>query len=314
MTVPISKLRGSYRFGFNGMEKEDEIYSNGGYDFGARIYDSRTGRFLSTDPMSKKYVHYTPYLFAGNTPIQAIDIKGLEKYIISCELAQNISGAYYGENIENMIRVTLVSIHGDLEVFDERNGNTYNGYFPEFEPQKFLGSSFLAGSNLYIKGDSKLIRKVNEPVYEGNASFVRGFSKEVTPTSFVFPISDAFKPVLKENHIATLEGTFRVSNGEKVFNYNIKVDDILPNTMVNIKLDYDDGGVLNNSIEIFSDGVRLKEYSNKGKDVFSVPNNSNIQIKLNGLPFDSGDNYKIKIDIEYYQQTNIDNNSNFCDE
>ncbi len=34
----------SYRYGFNGMEKDDEIKGNGNsYDFGARIYDPRVG-------------------------------------------------------------------------------------------------------------------------------------------------------------------------------------------------------------------------------------------------------------------------------
>ncbi len=35
-------------------------------------------RFLSVDPLTKSYPWYTPYQFAGNTPIQAIDIDGLE--------------------------------------------------------------------------------------------------------------------------------------------------------------------------------------------------------------------------------------------
>lgn len=47
-----------------------------------RIYDTRLGRFLSIDPLTPKYPELTPYQFASNTPIQAIDLDGLEKYII----------------------------------------------------------------------------------------------------------------------------------------------------------------------------------------------------------------------------------------
>jgi len=48
------------------------------YDYGFRIYDSRVGKFLSVDPLRKSYPMYTPYQFAGNEPIAAIDMDGLE--------------------------------------------------------------------------------------------------------------------------------------------------------------------------------------------------------------------------------------------
>src|ERR1035437_2169080 len=68
-----------YRYGFNGKEKTDEVSGNGNcYDYGFRIYNPRLGRFLSVDPLSKSYPWYTPYQFAGNTPIWAIDLDGLE--------------------------------------------------------------------------------------------------------------------------------------------------------------------------------------------------------------------------------------------
>ena len=39
-------------------------------------------KFLSVDPLSKKYPELTPYQFASNTPIQAIDLDGLEAFIV----------------------------------------------------------------------------------------------------------------------------------------------------------------------------------------------------------------------------------------
>jgi len=41
-----------YRYGFNGMEEDNEIKNIKGssLDFGARMYDSRLGRWLSLDP------------------------------------------------------------------------------------------------------------------------------------------------------------------------------------------------------------------------------------------------------------------------
>jgi RHS repeat-associated protein len=64
-----------YRFGFNGKEDDDEW---GKQDYGFRIYDGRVGRFLSVDPISRQYPELTPYQFASNTPIWAIDLDGLE--------------------------------------------------------------------------------------------------------------------------------------------------------------------------------------------------------------------------------------------
>jgi len=65
----------NYRYGFNGKEKDPSITS-GDYDFGARIYDGRIGRWLSIDPLQKKYPDLTPYNFAANNPILFIDPDG----------------------------------------------------------------------------------------------------------------------------------------------------------------------------------------------------------------------------------------------
>ena len=59
-----------YRYGFNGMEKDDEIKGSGNsLNFEFRMYDSRLGRFLCIDPLASKYPWYTPFQFAGNKPI-----------------------------------------------------------------------------------------------------------------------------------------------------------------------------------------------------------------------------------------------------
>ena len=43
-----------YRYGFNGKENDKDI-SEGGQDYGMRIYDGRLGKFLSVDLLAKKY-------------------------------------------------------------------------------------------------------------------------------------------------------------------------------------------------------------------------------------------------------------------
>jgi len=68
-----------YRYGFNGKEKDDEVKGVGNsYDFGARIHDSRLGRWLSIDPLSAEYAPISPYTFALNNPIIFVDSDGQE--------------------------------------------------------------------------------------------------------------------------------------------------------------------------------------------------------------------------------------------
>ena len=69
-----------YRFGFNGKEEDTEGMGGGGstYDYGFRIYNPSLGNFLSVDPLSKSYSFLTPYQFASNRPVFAIDLDGLE--------------------------------------------------------------------------------------------------------------------------------------------------------------------------------------------------------------------------------------------
>ncbi|NEN24149.1 hypothetical protein G3O08_11615 [Cryomorpha ignava] len=73
---------GGYRYGFNGMEKDDEVKGRGNsINYKARIQDTRLGRFLSVDPLTMQFPYYSPYQFAGNKPIIAIDLDGKEEFI-----------------------------------------------------------------------------------------------------------------------------------------------------------------------------------------------------------------------------------------
>ncbi len=66
-----------YRWGFNGKETDNEVKGAGNsLDFGARIYDSRLGRWLSLDPLMKKYPSYSPYIYCSNNPIFFVDPDG----------------------------------------------------------------------------------------------------------------------------------------------------------------------------------------------------------------------------------------------
>jgi len=71
-----------YRYGFNGMEKDDEIKNIEGsnLDFDSRMYDSRLGRWMSVDPAARSFPSMSPFIGMGDNPIYLIDQDG--EYII----------------------------------------------------------------------------------------------------------------------------------------------------------------------------------------------------------------------------------------
>ncbi len=70
---------GSYRFGFNGQEKNNEVSVEGGeYDFRYRIHDARLGRFLSVDILKTQYAWNSTYAFCENRVVDGVDFEGKE--------------------------------------------------------------------------------------------------------------------------------------------------------------------------------------------------------------------------------------------
>jgi hypothetical protein len=59
------------------MEKDDEVKGSGNsYDFIARMYDARIGRWLSRDPREKDYVPFSPYIISLNSTLILRDADG----------------------------------------------------------------------------------------------------------------------------------------------------------------------------------------------------------------------------------------------
>ena len=63
------------RHKFNG--KEEQTTGSLGYlDYGARMYDPQTARWLTQDPLAEKYYPHSPYSFSGNNPVLYVDSDG----------------------------------------------------------------------------------------------------------------------------------------------------------------------------------------------------------------------------------------------
>jgi len=72
MPMPNRNVEGNYRYKFQGQEKDPET---GMEAFELRLWDSRIGRWLTTDPAGQ---YASPYLGMGNNPISRIDPDGGE--------------------------------------------------------------------------------------------------------------------------------------------------------------------------------------------------------------------------------------------
>ncbi len=134
-----------YRYGFNGKENDNETYGQGNeYDYGMRIYNPRTGRFLSVDPLFEGYPWYTPYQFAGNMPIWAVDLDGLEEMktnsvyhiikdingnIITTPTEVNLSGSY-GQNLTGVRKInnSIVEVTPGFSDIDKGEYEYFNTF------------------------------------------------------------------------------------------------------------------------------------------------------------------------------------------
>jgi RHS repeat-associated protein len=128
-----------YSYGFNGKEKDNEVKGDGNsYDFGERIYDSRLGRWLSLDPLMKKYAGLSPYNFTFNNPIIFNDPDGRDGRLtvvdgkdgsVNITLETNIH--IYGADASPATAAALSKAYKDAgfdktRTFKGADGKTYN--------------------------------------------------------------------------------------------------------------------------------------------------------------------------------------------
>ena len=153
---------GNYRYGFNGKENDNEMKGTGNQvDYGMRVYDPRVGRFMSVDPLTKKFAMLTPYQYASNRPIDGIDLDGLE-FLKTGTAAFVLSPGSYKAN------AYLGEIYKDRELAI-RNKEAYEiyashvedatGYAEKFNPSPLDASDFKKGEAAHEQGPEPLTSK-----------------------------------------------------------------------------------------------------------------------------------------------------------
>lgn len=90
----------SYRYGFQGQEKDDEIKGEGNsINYKYRMHDPRIGRFFAVDPLAKEYHWNSPYAFSENRVIDGIELEGAEFKSVHYSLGIHSNGDIYIKKI-----------------------------------------------------------------------------------------------------------------------------------------------------------------------------------------------------------------------
>ncbi len=104
-----------YRYGFNGMERDDEVKGEGNsYTTDYRFYDSRLGRWLSIDPVEHPF--QSPFISMNNNPVNIYDPTGDDGEgdkrtgIITATIYLEFDGAYSEEEKQEYMRNLRTSI------------------------------------------------------------------------------------------------------------------------------------------------------------------------------------------------------------
>ncbi len=229
-----SQSTNKYRYGFNGKENDNEVKGEGNQqDYGMRIYDTRLVRFLSVDPITKKYPSLTPYQFSSNSPIANIDLDGLEAWKVTQKwtpqlilkfqgevnnLMSNIKStnkAYTCEDFALTVAMTFARNNGlpfkwqtDSKSFDADDPN-----YSSFEPflndvKKYSGApDFLNNANTseisvnQITAGSLVTQTSKNPSYYSRIKHALGFQKNL------------YLP----HHVSVVAGVLQNKQGQSAF-------------------------------------------------------------------------------------------------
>jgi len=84
---------------------DDEVKGEGNsINYTFRMHDPRVGRFFAVDPLANEYPWNSTYAFSENDVIRAIELEGLEKYIVNIEKS-------WGKNKQQIITYEKVTLN-----------------------------------------------------------------------------------------------------------------------------------------------------------------------------------------------------------
>jgi|GEM_PF-2071576 len=167
----------AYRFGFNGMEKDDEVKGNGNsLDFGARIYDPRIGRWLSTDSHESEFPSLSTYNFANNAPIFYVDADG-NVFVTYIEVKRKNETT--GELEKVNYKVVFDGSNTTMQAYDKKSGEAtgdvlnYTTGTSQFVDDMVTSYSYIVGNGADVDGAMKAVAEMKQeiPVISSSDSY-----------------------------------------------------------------------------------------------------------------------------------------------
>jgi len=272
--APSEKNRvNAYRYGFQGQEKDAEIYGLGNFvDYKFRGYNPRLGRFFAVDPLASKYPHWTPYQFAGNMVIQYIELEGLEP-------AKNPTDNSDGERAAKADVLTIgASSTNNNNVDNYPNPNTSlcgsysdgcvggiggtseNGVTYVSDTQQGSADMF----NMYVRQEGTfLVDESNAGEFNNYESFVvnelmQGFITGTGPENYVFPKNGIISNKFLDSDILSDALNAFETNGGQTTQYSFGGAELFRNLFRNEDAFNIDGFVGSGTITIIPNGNQIE--------------------------------------------------------
>ena len=99
--------------------KEEQSFAGLPYiDYGARMYDPCTARWISQDPLAEKYYFVSPYVFCSNNPVKFVDPDGRDRVVFDVD-GKLVS--YKRTKRKDKVKVVSVSASGKKKKIAKRS-------------------------------------------------------------------------------------------------------------------------------------------------------------------------------------------------
>ena len=200
----------SYRYGFNGMEKDNEVTVEGGnYSTDFREYDSRIARWLILDPKLVEFPWQSPYVALDNNPLNIIDPTGEsgtepEKYKV--EKGNTLSGiaAEKGTTVDEILKINptikdpnKIKVGQEIllparvedaryQFCDNCAETVGNLMFPQYDQSEQATGKRLARKYSYKDGVGKALTKFDPDVLSGVVLPIGGIGPKPLASTFSY--------------------------------------------------------------------------------------------------------------------------------
>ena len=170
------------------MEKDDELKGRGNsYDFGARMFDPRVGRFFSMDSKKAEYPNLSPYIFANDNPILCIDSDGEAWFTIHQDMTRN---AFEKVKLKNVDKEYIIERSGSVDFpFSSNMNNIKLNLF--LNGPKALATEFYKSFSKYPEAYEYTKPNIPEQHWQGDQKSNEKYIKDLLSTGSQTDLADA---------------------------------------------------------------------------------------------------------------------------